>query len=335
MKKRNRITNVLGLGSLPTSQPTVKEPNYETPRQLSNRLRREDAEELAKKQQAIEDADPLRQAEKANVEAMTQLALATRDRLKKLYRDVPTIEDYIRHDIEALIDDIGLPSQNPPVTMNEFETRIKTFVEGLPKSVKFNSDTAKRKFELYAWVAARQGTVIDNSTLQAMLERSESLGIGVTLPRATKKQPVPPEPTPTWSVVQDLNPENREQKKQIVRALGEDFTSEVAAFFGLWRDQLRRDYSYEMPEAIIKRALQYVTDNNLQPLRHETWNIVRRVFTRNGWMLKADGSMILTEREKLSDLCDRSDLNDREVRRQINLKNRELLDSEPAYAPHK
>jgi|HubBroStandDraft_1064217.scaffolds.fasta_scaffold38230_2 hypothetical protein len=154
--------------------------------------------------------------------------------------------------------------------------------------------------------------------------------------RKAKKQPrVETSATPTWSAVQDLNPENREQKRLIERALGEDFTSEVAAFFGLWLDQLYRDYQYYMPEPIIKRALAYVTSANLNPLRHETWNIVRRNFTKNGWMRKADGSLMMTEREKLSDFCDTADLNDREVRRQINLKNRELLESEPAFAPHK
>jgi len=294
------------------------------------------AEENRREQAAAEAADPTRQAEKANVAAMTKVAIEFRERLKKLYRDVPTIEDYIRHDIEELVDDIGLPTQNPPVTMAEFEDRLRAFVEGLPKSVTFDSDVAKRKFELYAFVAARQGTVIDNSTLQTLLERAETLDIGVTLPRATRKpSTVEPSATPTWNGVQGLSTEDREQRKQVLQAVSEDFTSEVAAFFGLWRQQLARDYGYVMPDPVIKRALQYVTDQNMNPLRHETWNIVRRVFTKNGWMLTPDGSLMLTEREKLSELADRSDLNDREVRRQINLKNREILESEPAFAPHK
>jgi hypothetical protein len=332
MKRRNRITNVLGLGSLPMSQPTAKEPNYETPRQLSQRLRREEQEAIAKRQKAIEDADPLRQTERAYVEAMTELALKTRERLKRLYRDVPTIEDYIRHDIEALIDDIGLP-QGTPVTMNEFEARIKAFVEGLPKSVTFDSDVAKRKFELYAWVAARQGTVIDNSTLQAMLERCESLGIGVTLPRPKSEQPVMPEPsaTPTWDAVSTLSTERREERKKVLVAVGEDFTSEVAAFFGLWLDQLSRDYGYTMPAAVTKKALAFITERNLNPLRHETYNLARRTFTKCGWMPAG----MLTERERLDDLIESSDVHDRGTRRAIALKHREILDSEPALVPHK
>jgi hypothetical protein len=152
--------------------------------------------------------------------------------------------------------------------------------------------------------------------------------------RETPKPAVKPS-VPTWETVRELNPENREQKKLIERALGEDFTTEVAAFFGLWQDQLRRDYNYVMPDDVIKRALAYVTSANLNPLRHETWNIVRRLFTKNGWMLTPDGQKMLTPREALSELCETQNISDRETRRLINLKNRELLDREPAFAPHK
>lgn len=149
--------------------------------------------------------------------------------------------------------------------------------------------------------------------------------------RKPKQATVTPEPTPTWSAVQGLSTERRDDRKKVLEAVAEDFTGEIAAFFGLWQEQLARDYNYYIPDALIKRVLRYVTDQNLNPLRHETWNIVRRVFVKNGWFPAG----MLTEREKLSELCETQDISNRDVRRAINLKNRELLESEPAYAPHK
>jgi hypothetical protein len=150
--------------------------------------------------------------------------------------------------------------------------------------------------------------------------------------RKAKQQPtVEPSATPTWDAVSTLSTERRDDRKKIFTAVGEDFTSEIAAFFGLWLDQLQRDYGYSMPSDVVKKALAFVTERNLNPLRHETWNIVRRTFTKCGWMPAG----MLTERERLDDLIESSDVHDRETRRAIALKHREIMDSEPALAPHK
>jgi hypothetical protein len=261
-------------------------------------------------------------------------------RVAKFWRlPIASIEDYCRHDDEVVDNRLDLPTTKTPLTNEEFTITLKTFVENLPvRGVELLTQDAKRRFALYACSQRdSRGAVLDDTTLTAMLERCMSLDIfgdAVTgqLAKATPKQTEGLESsTPTWDTVEGLSTEDRDQRKQVLQAVNEDFTSEVAAFFGLWQEQLRRDYSYVMPEAVIKRALQYVTDQNMNPLRHETWNIVRRVFTKNGWFPAG----MLTEREKLTELADRSDLNDREVRRQINLKNREILESEPAFAPHK
>jgi hypothetical protein len=176
---------------------------------------------------------------------------------------------------------------------------------------------------------------VDRLSLLGCFAGGELTGYENLTSRKPKQATVTPEPTPTWSAVEGLSTEDRGQRKKVLEAVGEDYTSEVAAFVMLWRDQVARDYNYYIPDDILKRALRWCEDTNQNPLRHETWNICRRVFTKNGWMLKPDGSMLLTEREKLSDLCDTQDISNRDVRRQINLKNRELLESEPAFAPHK
>jgi hypothetical protein len=314
MKKRNRITNVLGLGSLPMSQPTVKEPNWETPRQLSQRLRREQQEELAKKQQAIEDADPTRQAERAYVDAMTKVAIEFRERLKKLYRDVETVKDYIKHDIEALIDDLGLPTQNPLVTMNEFETRMQVFVDGLPKGVTFNSDAAKEKFNLYCWVASRQGTVIDNSTLQTMLERCESLSVGVTLPRANK-QSVKPEPT-FDELLSSTSGDTRAGKELLEKATQAEAFVEAAPLYHEWLSHLYSDFGGFIPTEADKK---YILDvlfprNNWAYTSVNSYHMARRAMCAQG---RWDSTRLLLPDEKLAREVENIPLNDYHQRREL------------------
>jgi hypothetical protein len=276
----------------------------------------------------------------AETQAKVSAVLAEHSaRVAKFWRlPIASIEDYIRYSDEVVDDRIDLPTTETPISNEKFSEVLKTFVESLPsRGVELLTQESRRRFALYACSQrdSRQA-VIDDATLTAMLERCLTLkifGSEVTgeLARAEIKQEQVQPKAATWSAVEDLNPENREQKKLIERALGEDFTSEIAAFFDLWREQLQRDYGYTIPDNLIKRALQYVTDANMNPLRHETWNIVRRVFVKNGWFPAG----MLTGREKLSELCETQDISNRDVRRAINLKNRELLESEPAYAPHK
>jgi hypothetical protein len=326
MAKKKKI-GLYDIGRVPVTEVANKS-GYESNKELSARLLREEAEELAKKQQAIEEADPINIAKKALINTETQVALQNRTRLTKLYRDVDTLEDYVKNDIEALTDNIGLPTTSD-VSMTDAGGRAKAFIDSLPVGT-FQSDEARSKFRSYVYVAAYNHTVIDGSSLRTMLERAEMLGIGITLPRATQaREKVTP--TPTFDDISGLNAENREQRRQIMNILGDNFTTEVADTFNRWQAQLMRDYGYAMPNAIIKRALQYVTDANLSPLAETTWDRVRVLFVKNGWFPAG----MLTEREKLSAFCDTHDLNDREVRSYIARKNREIQESEPALQPHK
>ena len=326
---------VQSIAALPLSPN--KDNGYESGRVLADRLRREEQEAQIAAQKAAKEKllAPVREVE-------AQVRIAAREhsaKVAKFWRlPIASIEDYLRYDDEVVDDRLVLPTTTTPISNEEFCEVVKRFVESLPaRGVEFSTPDSRRRFALFACSQrdSRQA-VIDDATLTAMLERCLALkifGSEVTgeLARAEIKQEQVQPKAATWSAVQDLNPENREQKKLIDRALGEDFTSEVAAFFGLWQEQLQRDYGYTIPDNLIKRALQYVTDANMNPLRHETWNIVRRVFVKNGWFPAG----MLTEREKLSELCETQDISNRDVRRAINLKNRELLESEPAYAPHK
>jgi hypothetical protein len=280
----------------------------------------------------------------AETEAKLSAALAEHSaKIAKFWRNVSveSLEDYIRHG-DAVIDELGLPTRETPFSMTEFEARITAFVASLPTlGVTFNSDVARRKFVLYAFTQADQGIVIDTASLSTMLERCMTVNrtgifkdgeVTGTLAKPVVQQPTEePSATPTWEAVSTLSTERREERKKVLAAVGEDFTSEIAAFFGLWLDQLQRDYGYAMPSDVIKKALAFITERNLNPLRHETYNIVRRTFTKCNWMPAG----MLTERERLDDLIESSDVHDRDTRRAIALKHREILDAEPPLVPHK
>jgi hypothetical protein len=312
---RKKKIGLYDIGRVPVTEVGNKS-GYENNKELSARLRREEAEELAKKRQAIEDADPTRQAEKAMIAAETKVALQRSDRLTKLYRDVRIAEDYIRHDIEALVDDIGLPTQNPPVTMNEFETRIKAFVEALPTSVTF-SDDAKRKFELYAFVAARQGTVIDNSTLQTLLERAESLGLGITLPKVNKQATVKPKPTATehlTELLQTTSGESREGKRLLETAVEDAALVDVARpLFAEWLSHLYTDFGGFKPSEDDKRYIinVWIPKSNLSYTAASTYHAARRhMVSIFRWP-----DSLLTPDEKLSRELEDVPLNDYQARR--------------------
>lgn len=267
-------------------------------------------------------------------------------RVAKFWRlPIASIEDYLKYDDEVVDDRLDLPTTETPLTNEEFTTALKTFVESLPsRGVELLTQESRRRFALYACSQRdSRHAAIDDNTLTAMLERCLALkifGSEVTgeLARANqareKQAPVQPK-APTFDDISGLNPNDRDQRRQIVNVLGDNFTTEVADFFNRWLAQLRKDYNYVMPEVVIKRALQYVTDANKNPLSYKTWDDIRVLFTRNGWMLTPDGQQMLTPRESLAAYCDTHDLNDREVRSYIARRNMEIHESERPYAPHR
>jgi hypothetical protein len=320
---RKKKIGLYDIGRVPVTEVGNKS-GYENNKELSARLRREEAEELAKKRQAIEDADPTRQAERAYVDAMTKVAIETRDRLRKLYRDVSTVNDYLKHDIDGLSDDIGLPTTTHPVSMDDAGARVKAFADGLPAGT-FTSAEARSKFHCYVYVAAFNHTVIDNSTLQAMLERCESLGIGVTLPKA--QRPVTPEPTPTVVDIEGMDTNTREN-----RAAVRDLVARLAA-----EEQvpLRDEWLYE---SLPKEFNFYITQeqwvwcwhipnprnpqdmggwfqrNNKSPLDPRSYDECRRAAVAN----RIFPDRLLREDERLARDVEQSDIQDYTTRRDLN-----------------
>jgi hypothetical protein len=335
-KRRNRITTLQDIARLPVTEVGNKS-GFQTRREFY----KEQEQIAASEQKAAEEKlmAPVRAVEKQFREESSKQSAKVKSFFSKSL---------------AVIDD---NTENAPVDFIDYPEGLrdpqaesaagKEFEQNLESSGCTLTDAGWIRLGHYLGSLRRQrGVSFASATSWATaLDRLFSLGCfaageitgyeSVVARRETPKPAVKPTPTPTWDDTQNLSTERRGERQRVLDAVGEDFTSEVAAFVILWRDQLARDYNYVMPDDILKRALDWCKDTNQNPLRHETWNICRRLFTRNGWMLKPDGTMMLTEREKLSDLCDTSDLSDRETRRRINLKNRELLDSEPAYAPHK
>jgi hypothetical protein len=163
-------------------------------------------------------------------------------------------------------------------------------------------------------------------------ETGELSGDGV---RPQSKAVAAPAKAPTFDDVAGLNPENREHRKRIFAVVNDNYTTEIAEIFSLWSDHLLRDYGYVMPESVVKKVLTFVTEKNLNPLRTQTWDLVRRTFTKNGLMRRQDGSLMLTSDETLTETIELSNLNSREVRQHINLEHRKILDAGPMLPAHK
>jgi hypothetical protein len=254
---------------------------------------------------------------------------------------IASIEDYLRFG-DAVADNIFLPTTETLISMKEFDDILARFVDSISTKGVTLTQAGSRRLALYAYMQHQEHSVINDETLAICLTRLINLKVfGNELSGELAKpiqQATEPESSTTQTfdnAVQGLNPESREGRKQILAVVGDHFTTEVAAFVGLWLDNIAKNYQCYPTPAVIKRALKYVVDMNLNPLAYKTWDLVRVNFTKNGWLLKPDGSQMLTEREKLAAYCDTADLNSRDVRRQINLRNLEIQESEPAYAPHK
>jgi hypothetical protein len=335
MRKKSRVTTVQGLNLLPTTE--VKDTSgWKSRKDHYAEMAAEEQAAAAREQERL--MAPVRAVEKQFREESSKQSAKVKSFFSK---SLSVINDNIEN---APVDFIDYPEgprdpQAESAAGKEFEQTIESsgctltdagwirlghYIGSLrgQRGVSFASATS--------WV-----TALDRLFSLGCFAAGELAGYESIVARRETPKPAVKPSVPTWDDTQDLSTENRDQRKKVLEAVGEDFTSEVSAFVELWRSQLARDYNYRMPDDILKRALKWCEDTNKNPLAYETWNICRRLFTKNGWMLKPDGSMLLTEREKLSDLCDTSDLSDRETRRQINLKNRELLDREPAFAPHK
>ena len=76
-----------------------------------------------------------------------------------------------------------------------------------------------------------------------------------------------------------------------------------------------------MTEDMARRVGAYFVKWNLSPLRHASYDQARRAFSRQGFFGEGD---YRTESEKLSDLIGDADLSNRDVRKDIGLRTREL-----------
>jgi hypothetical protein len=133
------------------------------------------------------------------------------------------------------------------------------------------------------------------------------------VPGIEKPAPQPVAETPN---LDNLSTDNREHRQMVTKL----FQADVAAFFDLWAESLYKNFGYSFyadPNypALLPKMQAYLVKWNLNPLSHETWNQIRRAFGKLGLM-----PLMLTETEKLNDLIESADMNDRETRMAIAQK---------------
>jgi hypothetical protein len=326
---RKKKIGLYDIGRVPVTEVSNKS-GYESNKELSARLRREEAEELAKKQKAIEDADPTRQAEKAMIAAETKVALQRSDRLTKICRNLATMEDFARKDPEMLIDDLGLSTTDTDQRAT-FEDTLQSFIE---RTLHSTTSEANRRFSLYVWVQVNNLKIaMTDDNLSVLLNRLISLGVfadgEVTLPRATKNQATVrlDEPTPTVADIEGMDTNTREN-----RAAVRDLVARLAA-----EEQvpLRDEWLYE---SLTKEFNFYITQeqwawcwhipnprnpqdmggwfqrNNKSPLDPRSYDECRRAAVAN----RIFPDRLLREDERLARDVEQSDTQDYTTRRDLN-----------------
>jgi hypothetical protein len=308
-----------GLNLVPLSD--VQDNGYESPRVLAARLQREEAEEKAKQLKAAEDLRlaPVREYEAA----MRELALQQTARLTKWWsRSVADVEEGIRFD-ECPVDDIGLDQTETPASMESFEASVKNFADSLPaKGITFTDDNSRRKWALYCWNAATTGTAINPQSLQILTERASALGIGITLPRVTKKETTE-KPEPTYDELEaGLSTQSTAGNKELQK-LAVDFamTHELREMWAAFEGSLYRNFNgFKLSKKQWLLIYETIQRQGLNMMKAESFDLARIARVKSNDL----PSHLLYPIERLQIEMEHANLADPNVRREFNTRQRQL-----------
>lgn len=333
MKKKK--ISLFDLGSVPVT-PVENKSGWESRADFYAREERERKEAAER---------PIREATEAHQTALRTLWGQSAPLVKKFWRR-PLAELRLVHTGEGS-EDLGLQvptfRDGSQYTFDElvylFDTWSETVLPTLGYSLQWSGLARLGLYVNSQAVAGRD--MSNNEAITAAFfrllscdafETGELSGDGV---KSQPKEVAAPAKAPTFDDVAHLSTEHREQRKQLLAVVGNDFTNEGVAVFNLWLDQLYRDYQFMMPEAIVRKCINFINERNLSPISPMTYDKIRRVFTKNGLMRRQDGSLMLTREEQLAETLELSDLSSREVRQHINFEHRQILDAGPMLPAHK
>ena len=107
----------------------------------------------------------------------------------------------------------------------------------------------------------------------------------------------------------------REGQAKALKIVGDQWGSEVQAFYGQWAEQMQNDYQVNVvTEPICRFVGEYFNKWNLNPLRHASYNKARIAAARLGMFGSRPYQDFMTGDEINAEMIDSANLNDRQVR---------------------
>jgi hypothetical protein len=310
MKKR-RVT-IQDLGRV-ESTPVENKSGWESREAF---YAREAAEEKAKAEAPLKKI-----ADDTQLELQRTLAENSK-RVRKMYsQPIADLEDAVRFG-EALADPRGLPTTEQPVSNQEFDQRLQSFVDGLSaKGVTLSGDSPRR-LALYCFAQHKHhGTILD---LDAMLTRCIDLKIfGDAVTGELTKLKTKPEPKsePTDNerlddLLQIVSGESRQGKRQLEVACRDAMFETARPLYHEWLSHLYTEHGGFVPSEEDKRYIlnSFIPNSNLPYGQHDTYNKARRhMVAIHRWP-----DSLLTSDEMLAREVEQSETRDYATRRDLN-----------------
>jgi hypothetical protein len=324
MPKRTR-KYATGLNLVPVSD--VSNNGYESPRQLSQRLRKEDADQKAAAQRAAELADPMYQAEETFKQAVYSQAIAYGKRIAKMYsQNISDLESAVRYS-EALADDLGL-STTENSQRDSFDGILQRFVDGLPKMGVTLTANGPRRFALFVYVQITElKTALTDDNLKVLLNRLISVGafadgevIG-EFPRAKKQATEKPEPT-FDDIAATLSTQSDEGNKALkIAAVHAALTGPIREMWSAFTASLYQNFNgFVLTDAQGLTFYRAMVERRANFLRPQDYDAVRVSLTQSGDL----PAHLRYPREQMVIDLENANLADPAVRRTFNQRERQL-----------
>jgi hypothetical protein len=201
------------------------------------------------------------------------------------------------------------PTTSESITREQYAKVQLEFWETLnARSIRLSEDGWIRLNIYVGTIARERGFAVTSALLEASFQRLFDLGCfaedEVTGYQAPPKPAPAPAPQPKPSI-DGLRGGHREERKQILEIVGDQWGDEFANMFYAWTQSLREKWGYVFPvDELGMKAARYIQKWNLSPFSHATYDQIRRAFSKLAYFTSPDGQILdlRLESEKLDDL---------------------------------
>jgi hypothetical protein len=313
---RKRKISVQDLGRLPVTEvKTTGTEGFEDYKQAAARVKRENAEAVAKQKA---EADKVIR----NNELAKSASVAAALQIKR--------EALLTEPSEVLAAHCP-KSPMTATTADEYSAQMLAAIRKGLSGVTFD-DAGKNKLMHVAGLNRMHVNLTDSRVWETLFDHMVELGVFAPSGALAKPEPViepiTPSPAQPKPSIDGLSTEHREQNREIQRIVGLNWSSDVQEFYMQWADSMMKSWQFDvMTESMARRVGEYQTRWNLSPLRAATYNQIRRAFSNLGYFIGPDGPRDLRLPEEiLADQMENFDLSNRDVKRDIGLRTKGLME---------